>query len=100
MIARDLPCFPGSRESGRTRVIPFQSARFQAVKVVIATGRQAHYQLPANAFVRRGCDVSLYTATPRSRMRNFDPAVSNRWIPAPVAMFSGLTHLRTPLVLD
>ncbi len=70
------------------------------MKVVIATGRQAHYQLPANAFVRRGCGVCLYTATPRSRMRNFDPKVSNRWIPAPVAMFSGLTHLRTPLVMD
>jgi glycosyltransferase involved in cell wall biosynthesis len=70
------------------------------VKVVIATGRQAHYQLPANAFVRRGCDVRLYTATPRSRMRNFDPAVTNRWIPAPVAIFSGLTHVPTPLVLD
>jgi glycosyltransferase involved in cell wall biosynthesis len=70
------------------------------VKVIIATGRQAHYQLPANAFARRGCDVRLYTATPRSRMRNFVPAVTNRWIPAPVAIFSGLTHLRTPLFLD
>jgi glycosyltransferase involved in cell wall biosynthesis len=72
----------------------------RALKVVIATGRQAHYQLPANAFVRRGSEVSLYTATPRSRMRNFDAKVLNRWIPAPVAMFSGLTHIRTPLVLD
>jgi glycosyltransferase involved in cell wall biosynthesis len=33
-------------------------------------------------------------------MRNFDPAVTNRWIPAPVAIFSGLTHIKTPLVLD
>lgn len=70
------------------------------MKVVIATGRQAHYKLPANAFVRRGCDVRLYTATPRSRIRNFDPAVTNRWIPAPVAIFSGLTHIRTPLSMD
>ena len=70
------------------------------MKVVIATGRQAHYQLPANAFLRRGCDVRLYTATPRSRMRNFDSAVTNRWIPAPVAIFNGITHLPTPLVLD
>ena len=70
------------------------------MKVVIATGRQAHYRLPANAFVRRGCDVCLYTATPRSRMRSFDPAVRNRWVPAPVAVFSALTHSRTPLVLD
>ena len=70
------------------------------MKVIIATGRQAHYQLPANALVRRGFDVCLYTATPRSRMRNFDAAVTNRWIPAPVAIFSGLTHIKTPLVLD
>jgi glycosyltransferase involved in cell wall biosynthesis len=71
-----------------------------AVKIVIATGRQAHYRLPANAFVRRGWDVSLYSATPRSRMRGFDPGVRSRWIPAPVALFSGLAHTRTPLVLD
>ena len=70
------------------------------LQVIIATGRQAHYQLPANAFVRRGCEVCLYTATPRNRMRNFDPAVKNRWVPAPVAIFSALTHTRTPLVLD
>ena len=70
------------------------------MKLIIATGRQAHYQLPANVFARRGFDVRLYTATPRSRMRNFDSAVTNRWIPAPVAIFSGLTHIRTPLILD
>ncbi len=70
------------------------------MRVIIATGRQAHYQLPANALVRRGSDVTLYTATPHSRMRNFDPSVANRWIPAPVAIFSAVTHLRTSLVLD
>lgn len=70
------------------------------MKVIIATGRQAHYRLPANAFIGRGYDVCLYTATPHSRMRNFDPAVTNRWVPAPVAVFSALTHLRTSLVLD
>lgn len=70
------------------------------MKVVIATGRQAHYRLPANAFVRRGCDVCLYTTTPRSRLRDFDPAVRNRWVPAPVTAFSAMTHGRTPLILD
>jgi glycosyltransferase involved in cell wall biosynthesis len=70
------------------------------LKIVISTGRQAHYRLPANAFVRRGCEVSLYTATPRSRMRGFDPAVRNRWVPAPVNMFSALAHSQTPLFLD
>jgi glycosyltransferase involved in cell wall biosynthesis len=70
------------------------------MKVIIATGRQAHYRLAANALLRRGCDVSLYTTTPRSRMRGFVPAVRNRWIPAPVAIVSALTHGRTPLILD
>ncbi len=70
------------------------------MNVILATARQAHYQLPANAFARRGCDVSIYTATPRSRLRNFDPRVRNRWIPAPVAIFSAITHTRTPQLLD
>jgi len=33
-------------------------------------------------------------------MRDFDPSVRNRWVPAPVAIFSALTHTRTPLILD
>jgi glycosyltransferase involved in cell wall biosynthesis len=70
------------------------------LKIVIATGRQAHYRLPANAFVRRGCEVSLYTATPRSRMRGFEPTVRNKWIPAPVTILGALAHSRTPLMLD
>ncbi len=70
------------------------------MRIVIATGRQAHYSLPANAFARRGHEVCLYTATPRGRMRNFDAGVRSRWIPAPVAIFSGLTHWKTPLLLD
>ena len=70
------------------------------MKIVIAAGRQAHYRLPANSLVRRGNDVSLHSATPRSRMRGFDPAVGNKWVPAPVAIFSAMTHTRTPLILD
>ncbi|MGA8937736.1 MAG: glycosyltransferase family 4 protein [Acidobacteriaceae bacterium] len=33
-------------------------------------------------------------------MRNFAPAVTSRWVPAPVTVFSALTHARTPLALD
>ncbi len=33
-------------------------------------------------------------------MRGFDPAVGNQWVPAPVAIFSAITHTRTPLILD
>jgi glycosyltransferase involved in cell wall biosynthesis len=70
------------------------------MRIVISTGRQAHYRLAANSFVRRGNDVSLYTATPRSRMRGFDPAVKTKFIPAPVALFNGFTHISTSLTLD
>ncbi len=70
------------------------------MRIVIAAGRQAHYRLPANSFARRGFEVSLHSATPRSRMRGFDPAVRNQWIPAPVAIISAATHSRSPLILD
>jgi glycosyltransferase involved in cell wall biosynthesis len=70
------------------------------MRIVISTGRQAHYRLAANSFVRRGNEVSLYTATPRSRMRGFDPAVKTKFIPAPVALFNGFTHISTSLTLD
>lgn len=70
------------------------------LNIVIAAGRQAHYRLPANSFARRGFNVCLHSATPRSRMRGFNPAVGNQWIPAPVAIFSAVTHARTPLILD
>ncbi len=72
----------------------------RAVKIVVATGRQAHYRLFANSLARRGNDVSIYTATPRSRLKGFDPAIGSRLIPAPVAWFNGLTHVRTALWLD
>jgi glycosyltransferase involved in cell wall biosynthesis len=70
------------------------------LKVAISSGRQAHYRLPANSFVRRGFGVELYTATPRSRMRGFDAEVRNRWIPAPVTLAGALLHTRTPKRLD
>ncbi len=70
------------------------------MRIVISTGRQAHYRLPANAFVRRGDDVTVYTATPPGRMRGFDPAVRHRYVPAPVAVFNGVTRIRTALWLD
>ena len=70
------------------------------MKIVIATGRQAHYRLFANSLSRRGHAVSIYTATPRSKLKGFDSAVRSRLVPAPVAWFNGLTHLRTSLWLD
>jgi glycosyltransferase involved in cell wall biosynthesis len=70
------------------------------LRIVISTGRQAHYRLPANAFVRRGDDVTVYTTTPPGRMRGFDPVVRHRYIPAPVAVFNGVTRIRTALWLD
>ena len=70
------------------------------MRVVISTGRQAHYRLPANALVRRGNDTTVYTATPASRMRGFDPGVKHRYVPAPVAVYSGITHTRTFKALE
>jgi glycosyltransferase involved in cell wall biosynthesis len=70
------------------------------VKIAVAMGRQAHYKLPANSFKRRGHEVTLYTATPRSRLKGYDPAIQSRVIPSPVAWFNGVTHIQTPLFLD
>jgi len=70
------------------------------LKIAISTGRQAHYRLPANSFQRRGHDVTLYTATPQSRLRGFNGQIKSRLMPAPVAWFCGLTHGVTPLFLD
>ncbi len=63
-------------------------------------GRQAHYKLPANSFHRRGHQVTLFTATPRSRLRGFADGIQSRMVPSPVAWFNGLTHIQTPLSLD
>jgi glycosyltransferase involved in cell wall biosynthesis len=71
-----------------------------ALQIAIATGRQAHYRLPANSFQRRGHAVTLYTATPRQKLRGFDAGIRSRLIPSPVAWFSGLTHGVTPVFLD
>jgi glycosyltransferase involved in cell wall biosynthesis len=76
------------------------SAKQTRLDIAIATGRQAHYRLPANSFLRRQYGVSLYTATPASRLRGFDAGMDVRWVPAPVVILSALTHSRTPLVLD
>lgn len=76
------------------------SCEAETLRVAIAAGRQAHYRLPANAFARRNCDVCLYTVTPRSRMRGFDLSVRSHWIPAPVTLYSALTHKRTALLFD
>jgi glycosyltransferase involved in cell wall biosynthesis len=63
-------------------------------------GRQAHYKLPANSFQRRGHRVTLFTATPKSRLRGFAEGISSRMVPSPVAWFNGITHIQTPLFLD
>jgi glycosyltransferase involved in cell wall biosynthesis len=64
--------------------------------VLISTGRQMHYRLPANALVRRGFGVTLNSSTPPSRLRGFDPAVRQRFTPAPVNLLQGLTRTHVP----
>ncbi len=70
------------------------------MKIAVAMGRQAHYKLPANSFQRRGHQVTLFTATPRSRLRGFAEGIASRMVPSPVAWFNGVTHIQTPLFLD
>lgn len=64
--------------------------------VLISSGRQMHYRLPANALVRRGFSVTLNTSTPASRLRGFDPVIRRQFTPAPVNLLQGLTRLRVP----
>ena len=70
------------------------------MKVAISTARQAHYRLPANAFVRLGHQVTMYTSTPPSRLKGFDPAVRNKFVPAPVTLVNGLTRITMPVWLN
>lgn len=70
------------------------------LKAILSTGRQAHYRLAANSLLRRGCEVALYTSTPASRLRGFDPGLRHRFVPAPAAMVNGLTRLPMPLAVE
>jgi glycosyltransferase involved in cell wall biosynthesis len=70
------------------------------VRIAISTTRQAHYRLPANSFARRGHSVTMYSSTPTGRFRGFDPALSYKFVPAPVMLFNALTHLTTAVALD
>jgi len=63
------------------------------MKVAISTARQAHYRLPANAFVRLGHQVTMYTSTPPGRLKGFDPAVAMRFVPAPLTLVNGFSRI-------
>jgi glycosyltransferase involved in cell wall biosynthesis len=65
----------------------------------MSTARRAHYRLPANSLVRRGHKLTMYSSTPPSRLRGFDPAIMHKFVPAPVAIFNGATHIAPPLAL-
>ncbi len=70
------------------------------MKIVVAMGRPAHYRLAANSLTRRGHDVTLYTAVPGFRLRGFDAGIGTRFIPAPMILLSGVTHLGMPQSLN
>lgn len=70
------------------------------MRTVISSGRQMHYKLPANSLVRHGHSVTMYSSTPVSRFRGFDPAIRHRFTPAPVMLFNALTRIDTPVVLN
>lgn len=70
------------------------------MNVAIATGRQMHYRLPANSLLRRGHTATLYTATPRSRLRGFDNGLLHTFVPAPLNMANGLLRFRFGVKLE
>ncbi len=70
------------------------------MNAAIATGRQMHYRLPANSLLRRGHAVTLYTSTPRSRLRGFDAGLQHTFVPAPLNMANGLLRLRFGVRLE
>ena len=70
------------------------------MRIAISTGRQAHYRLPANAFARRGHRVTMYSTTPASRFRGFDPSLQYKFVPAPGTLFNAVTHLPMPVAVN
>ena len=64
------------------------------MKVAFSTGRPAHAVLPANLLLRRGVDVTIYTAAYRSRFRRLAPGVHLHWIPQFVPSFHFLTGVQ------
>jgi hypothetical protein len=42
----------------------------------------------------------MYSSTPASRFRGFDPSLRYRFVPAPVMLFNALTRVTTPVVLN
>ncbi|HWB33091.1 MAG TPA: glycosyltransferase family 4 protein [Acidobacteriaceae bacterium] len=70
------------------------------MRIAISTTRQAHYKLPANSFVRRGNDVTIYSSTPVRRFRGFDRSLQHRFVPAPVTLFNALTRIGPPVWMN
>jgi len=68
--------------------------------VLITTGRQMHYRLPANSLAGRGYDVTMNTSTPAGRMRGFSPAVHHQFTPQPANAFHAITKIQPPHWLD
>ncbi len=66
------------------------------MKIAFATGRPAHVMLPANLLVRRGVDVTIYTAAYRSRFRDLASNVDLRWVPQLVPAIHFLTGVQLP----
>ena len=69
------------------------------MRIAISTARQAHYRLPANSLLRRGHSLIMYSSTPPSRFKGFDPAMQHKFVPAPVSMMNGATRIAPPVEL-
>lgn len=65
------------------------------MKAVIASMRQAHYRLPANAFIKHTYETVFYSSTPKNRFRGLDAEVKHRFLPIPPVLLNAITG-RTP----
>jgi glycosyltransferase involved in cell wall biosynthesis len=70
------------------------------MRIAISTTRQAHYKLPANSFVSRNHEVTVYSSTPAGRFRGFDASLTHRFVPAPITLFNALTRIGPPVWMN
>ena len=66
------------------------------MKIAFSTARPSHVVLPANLLAHKGCDVTIYNASYRSRFNRLEPDVRLRFAPAVGSSLNFLTGMRMP----
>ncbi|MHB1938014.1 MAG: glycosyltransferase family 4 protein [Acidobacteriaceae bacterium] len=70
------------------------------MRIAFSTGRPAHAVLPANLLVRRGAQVTIFTAAYRARFPQLASGVELRWVPQFVPSIHFLTGVQLPRPLQ